>query len=317
MDNIKPSNAKIAFVFPGQGAQYVGMGRDIYEGFKEVRPMFEKADDVLGFNLTGLCFEGPAEKLKMTSICQPAILLVSLATLRALQLSRADISASVTAGLSLGEYSALAAAGVISFGDAVRLVHKRGEFMEEAARLNPGQMASVLGLTYKTVEEICAASGAEIANLNCPGQIVISGSRDAIAKATGLAQERGARRVIYLEVSGAFHSSLMGPASKRLMLELSRTEIRIPRMPVVSNVTAYFENTPEEIRTNLVNQINHTTRWEDSVRLIIDSGITSFLEIGPGKILSGLIHRIDSSLELYNIDTAQDINVFLEKIAVS
>lgn len=315
--DMKPSEIKIAFVFPGQGAQYVGMGRDIYENFKEVRPMFEKANDLLKFNLTRLCFDGPAEELKLTSFCQPAILMVSLATLAALKISCPNISASMTCGLSLGEYSALVAAGVISFEVALRLVQRRGELMEEAAKINPGQMASILGLSRDTVEKVCDQTRAEIANLNCPGQIVISGTQEAIAEAIKLAKERGAKRVILLEVSGPFHSSLMNPASKRLLLELNRIELKTPSIPVISNVTAYFENTPQEIRTNLVNQINHATRWEDSIRFIIDSGITSFLEIGPGKILSSLIHRIDKSLDIHNIETAQDIKVFLDKIAVS
>jgi len=314
---MKPSEAKIAFVFPGQGAQYVGMGRDIYENFKEVRPIFQKADEILKFNLTKLCFEGPAEELKLTSICQPAILVVSLATLRALQITNPDICAGMTAGLSLGEYCALVAAGVVDFEDAVRLVQRRGELMEEAARANPGQMASILGLNNEQVEKICETTHAEIANLNCPGQIVISGTVEAVSQAATLAKEKGARKVIILEVSGPFHSSWMNSASKKLMFELNRIEVKTPQMPVVSNVTAYFENTPEEIRTNLVYQINPATRWEDSIRLIIDSGITSFLEIGPGKILSGLIHRIENSLDIHNIDTTQDIKAFLEKIAVS
>jgi len=314
---MKISDKKIAFVFPGQGVQYVGMGRDIYENFKEVRSMFEKTNDILKLNLTRLCFEGPPDMLKLTSICQPAILVVSLATLNALKLLCPDISPRVVAGLSLGEYTALVASGAIGFEDAVRLVKKRGEFMEEAANINPGQMASILGLGQEVVEEICKETGVEIANLNCPGQIVISGKRETITRAIELAKEKGAKRTILLEVSGPFHSSLMSPASKKLMYELNRIEIRVPQVPVVSNFTAYFENAPEEIRTNLVNQINHATRWENSVRLIIDSGVTSFLEIGPGKVLSGLINRIDNSLNIYNIETFQDINIFLEKIAVS
>jgi [acyl-carrier-protein] S-malonyltransferase len=314
---MKLGDTKMAFVFPGQGAQYVGMGRDIYENFPSVRLLFEEADDLLKFNLTQVCFEGPAEKLKVTSVCQPAILAVSLATLQALEISCPDIKAGMTAGLSLGEYSALVAAGVLDFADAIRLVEKRGEFMDEASRLNPGQMISILGLHREALEQICKETGVEIANLNCPGQIVVSGGTDAVSQASRLAKEKGAKRVIPLEVSGPFHSSLMDPASKKLMFELNRVEIKTPKIPIVSNVTAYVENTPEEIRTNLVNQINHATRWQDSVRMIIDSGITAFLEIGPGKVLSGLIHRIDNSLDIYNIETAKDIDVFLEKIVVS
>ncbi|MCM8778602.1 MAG: ACP S-malonyltransferase [Candidatus Omnitrophica bacterium] len=308
---------KIAFVFPGQGAQYVGMGKDVYESFRDVRLLFEKAEGVLKFDLKKLCFEGPAEKLKLTSLAQPAILVVSLSVLEALKILAPDISPQVVAGLSLGEYSALAFAGAIGFEDAVRLVYKRGEFMEEASRLHPGGMVSLLGLNYETVENICRESRAEIANLNCPGQIVISGTQEALEKAVNLAKEKGVKKAIYLEVSGPFHSSLMSSASKKLLVELNRIEIRTPRVPVVSNVTAYFENTPREIHTNLVNQINHPTRWEESVRFMVDGGVTLFLEIGPGKVLSGLIRRIDSSLEVYNIETVQDIKVFLEKIGMA
>ncbi len=308
---------KIAFVFPGQGAQYVGMGRDIYENFKEVRPLFEKADELLKFNLTKLCFEGPAEELKMTSVCQPAILVVSLAAMRALELVSSDIAPAITAGLSLGEYSALAASGVLSFEDAVMLVRKRGELMEEEAKENPGQMVSVLGLAREEIDRLCNETRCEIANLNCPGQIVVSGKVDSISSFVKLAKEKGARKLIGLDVSGAFHSSLMNNASKKLMLELNKIEVKVPRIPVVSNFTACFENNIDEIRTNLVNQINHATRWEDSVRLIADSGITAFLELGPGKVISGLIHRIDGLLDVYNIEIAQDIKVFLEKVSAT
>lgn len=311
------NDKKIAFVFPGQGAQYVGMGKDIYENFSEIRFLFEKAEEILKLDLRKLCFEGPADKLTLTSIAQPAILVVSIATLNALKLTAPSILPEVTAGLSLGEYSALVAAEAITFEDAVRLVYKRGEFMEEASRINPGGMVSLLGLDYETVEKICNDSGAEIANLNCPGQIVISGSFPALEKAVILAKEKGARKAIPLEVSGPFHSSLMSPASKKLLAELSRIEIKTPRIPVVSNVTAYFEKEPHEILTNLVNQINHATHWEDSVRFMVNWGVTIFLEIGPGKVLSGLIRRIDSSLEVYNIETAQDIKGLLNRLTLA
>ncbi|MCM8784212.1 MAG: ACP S-malonyltransferase [Candidatus Omnitrophica bacterium] len=308
---------KIAFVFPGQGAQYVGMGKDIYENFSEVRFLFEKAEEVLKLNLRQLCFEGPLERLTSTSIAQPAILVVSIATLNALKLAIPSISPQITAGLSLGEYSALVAAEAIDFEDAVKLVYKRGEFMEEASQINPGGMVSLLGLDYETVEMICNESRAEIANLNCPGQIVISGSLKALEGAVALAKDKGARRAVYLEVSGPFHSSLMSPAGKKLLSELNRIDIKKPHIPVVSNVTAYLEKEPREIQTNLVNQINHATRWEESVKFMVDYGVTTFLEIGPGKVLSGLIRRIDNALEVYNIETTQDIKVFMEKVTIA
>lgn len=310
---MKINETKIAFVFPGQGTQYVGMGRDIYENFKEVRPLFEKADKLLKFNLTKLCFEGPVEELKKTSVCQPAILVVSLATMRALELVSGNIVPAITAGLSLGEYSALVVSGALSFEDAVILVRRRGELMEEETKENPGQMISVLGISREEIDQLCKETHCEIANLNCPGQIVVSGKIDAISSFVKLAKEKGARKLITLDVSGAFHSSLMNNASKKLELELNNIDLKTPRIPVVSNVTANFESDVDEIRANLVNQINHATRWEDSVRLIADSDISAFLELGPGKVLSGLIRRIDGSLDVHNIETAQDIKAFLEK----
>ena len=308
---IKDKN--IAFVFPGQGAQYVGMGEDIYENFVEVRDLFKKAEEILKFNIKDLCFEGPVDRLKTTSIAQPAIFLVSIATLKALKIVIPKIFPKAVAGLSLGEYTALVVGEAISFEDGLSLVYKRGEFMEEASQINPGGMVSLLGLDYHTVLDICKATGAEIANLNCPGQIVISGRKESLEKAVNLAKEKGVKKTIYLEVSGPFHSSLMEPASNKLRLELNRIEIKSPSIPVVSNVTANFENTPQEIRNNLINQVSNTTRWEDSIKFLNKLGITTFLEIGPGKVLSGLIRRIDATLETYNIETIQDIKIFSEK----
>lgn len=306
---------KIAFVFPGQGAQYMGMGKDIYENFSQVRDLFEKAEDILKLNLKELCFEGPQDRLKLTSIAQPAIFLVSIATLEALKIVYSKISPAAAAGLSLGEYTALVATEAICFEDGIKLVYKRGEFMEEASKINPGGMVSLLGLDYHVIIEICKDSGAEIANLNCPGQVVISGNKETLEKAVNLAKDRGVKRVVYLEVSGPFHSSLMAPASKKLSLELKNIEIKTPRIPVVSNVTASFEISPQKIRQNLIEQITRTTRWEDSIRFLIDYGINTFLEIGPGKVLSGLIRRIDNSADVYNIETTQDIKTIEFKLS--
>ncbi|GAG08619.1 unnamed protein product, partial [marine sediment metagenome] len=212
---------KIAYIFPGQGAQFVGMGKDLYETCPASREIFDKADKILGFSLTKLCFEGPAEKLSSTANSQPAILAASIACLKAIEASFPELKPSAVLGLSLGEYSALVAANSLEFSDAIRLVYSRGRFMEEASKQNPGRMASVLGLDKKIIEEVCRRSGAEIANLNCPGQIVISAKNEAMDKAALLAAEKGAKRVIMLDVSGPFHSSLMSEASLKLKQALA------------------------------------------------------------------------------------------------
>lgn len=298
---------EIAFIFPGQGAQYVGMGRDLYDNFKVVREIFEEANKVLDFDITQLCFEGPLEQLTRTENCQPAILTVSIAALRAVEVSFASFTPKFVAGLSLGEYSALVSAGSLEFEDALRIVKKRGQFMEEVSREYPGKMASIIGLSQDEVGIICKQSGAEIANLNCPGQIVVSGSINSIKEIIDLAEAKGAKKVITLDVSGPFHSSFMNSASSRLKSELEKVKILPPRIPVISNVTANHEVSPEEIRKNLTLQITTTTRWEDSIKLIIKEGVKGFFEIGPGRVLKGLLRRIDPGLEVYNVETAQDI----------
>lgn len=296
-----------AYIFPGQGAQYVGMGKDLYNNYDIAKETFQQANRALNFDITKLCFEGPAEELKKTEHCQPAILTVSIATLRAFRLKNKKFNPKFALGLSLGEYSALVAAEAMAFGDAVILVRKRGQFMEEAARQYTGQMACIIGLERQEVEDVCEESGAEIANLNCPSQIVISGKTEIIKKATELAKTKGAKKSIILDVSGPFHSSLMSIAGQKLKEELDKIQIFQPEFPVVSNVTANSENMPDEIKENLIDQVSCTTRWEDSIRRIAQSGITTYLEIGPGKVLSGLLKRIDPSLIAHNIGTSTDI----------
>ena len=296
--------AAVGYLFPGQGAQYIGMGKDVYESFACAREIFHQASSLLGFDIAKLCFEGPADKLKETENCQLAILTVSIATLSAID---SQLAPKAIAGLSLGEYSALVGAESISFEDAVRLVKKRGEFMEDAAVKSPGGMVSIIGLSQEEVERICEECGTEIANLNCPGQIVISGKADALSQARDKAKNCGAKRVVFLDVSGPFHSSLMTTASLRIEEELQKINISPPKIPVVSNVTAKFENSPEEIRSNLTTQINHSTRWEESMKFLISCGMSRFLEIGPGRVLKGLMRRIDPGIEVYNVETAEDI----------
>ncbi|MFH1678002.1 MAG: ACP S-malonyltransferase [Candidatus Omnitrophota bacterium] len=298
----------IAFIFPGQGAQYVGMGKDLYEGFSEAREIFDKAQSVLGWDIKKRCFDGPEDMLKMTSICQPAILTVSTACLEVLK-PRINLAPNYTAGLSLGEYSALVASGVLLFEDALRLVRRRAELMEEAARMYPGKMAAIIGVDRDTVKNICLISGkVDIANLNCPGQVVISGEKDAIEKAKEIALQKGARKVIDLEVSGAFHSSLMWEAAMEFNSILEKqTPFEIPGVPVVSNVDARPKYKIIQITESLVKQIHSPVLWEDSVRFMIAQGVKKFFEIGPGRVLKGLIRKIDPAVEVINIGNKDDI----------
>ncbi len=299
---------EIAYIFPGQGAQYVGMGKDLYENFPCARKVFQAANEVLGFDISKLCFEGPEAELCKTLNLQPAILTVSIACLRALEDQAKGLLPKAAAGLSVGEYSALVAAEAIKFEDAVRLIRKRAKFMEEASHLNPGKMAAIIGLSTQEIEELCGATGAQVANLNCPGQVVISGKAKATDKAIELARARGAKRVLTLDVSGPFHSSLMDRAAKKLREELKEVRISQPKIPIVANFTASYESLPEEIEKNLVNQVNHSVRWEDSIRLIAKDGITSFLEVGPGKVLKGLIRHIDPDLKVRNVWDAKSLS---------
>ncbi len=299
----------IGFIFAGQGAQYVGMGKDLYDNFPETRSIFEEADAALGFSISKLCFEGPAEDLMRTQNCQPAILTVSIAALRAFQSTAAkpQPAAGYAAGLSLGEYSALVAAGAITFKDAVYLVRKRGEFMEEEARRNPGSMLSIIGLDLGAVKEICLATQVEIANINCPGQVVVSGGLKEIEQAREAAQLKGAKRAINLEVSGAFHSSLMKGASLKLAGELDKIKINIPGMPVVSNVTAKPVNSPGQIKENLIKQVASSVLWEESMKFILSQNIRNFIEFGPGRVLKGLMRRIDETAGVVSIEKKDDI----------
>ncbi|KPK41723.1 MAG: hypothetical protein AMJ78_04790 [Omnitrophica WOR_2 bacterium SM23_29] len=297
-----------AFIFPGQGAQYVGMGGDLYEQYPAAKVVYEKANKILGFDISKICFEGPKEELTRTDICQPAILITSIAALRSLESILASvISPAAVLGLSLGEYTALVCAGSLTFEDGVYLVRKRGEFMEEASCKNPGTMASIIGLSFKETQEVSEETGAQIANLNCPGQIVISGAKERVEAATALARQRGAKRTIPLDVSGAFHSNLMEPAANKLKMEIDKIDIGAPKLRVISNVTAKDETTPEEIKDNLVSQVKSPVLWEDSIRFLASSGINRFIEVGPGKVLAGLLRRIDSTLECFNAETAADI----------
>ncbi|NQT00015.1 MAG: ACP S-malonyltransferase [Candidatus Omnitrophica bacterium] len=301
---------KVAYIFPGQGAQYVGMGADFYTASTCAKKTFEQANSVLGFDLAKLIFEGPSEQLTSTINCQVAVFTASVASLRSLQESKPAIAVSYTAGLSLGEYTALVAAGALDFTQALKLVQMRAQYMEEAAKANPGGMVSLIGLSLDKAKEICQQAEVEIANLNCPGQIVISGHLANLEQAKELAQGCGVKRIIPLKVSGAFHSSLMESAKQKLDLALEKQEIQTPEIPVISNVTAKEESSPQEIKHNLAEQVASGTYWEDSIRYISAQGIKHFLEIGPGKVLKGLLRRIDSELVVDNIETIGDLEKF-------
>ncbi|MDP8216988.1 MAG: ACP S-malonyltransferase [Candidatus Kaelpia imicola] len=312
---------KLGYIFPGQGSQYIGMGHDLYEHFDLAKEMFHEANNMLGFDIMRLCFFGPIEELTKTKNCQPAVFLVSVVTLRCLEEyfftkeSGGLIKPAITAGLSLGEYASLVAASSISFEDGLLLTRRRGEFMEEASKENEGQMSAIIGLDRDILEEIAGNTGAEIANINSPNQIVIAGSPGVIKKAETMALDRGAKRVMRLNVSGAFHSSLMEPAARKLMLYLKDLTVLKPEITVLSNVNAYYSFFPQEIKANLINQVNRTTLWLDCVKVMIDSGLTSFLEIGCGKRLKGLLRKIDPNLIVYNIENYNDIeNLYQELI---
>ncbi|WP_019911230.1 ACP S-malonyltransferase [Paenibacillus sp. HW567] len=299
---------KIAFVFPGQGAQAVGMGKDVYDALPHSRAVFEKGDEVLGFPLSRLVFEGPDSELKQTANTQPALVTTSVAYLEALR--EHGVKPDYVAGHSLGEYSALVAAGVLSYEDAVSLVRLRGRFMEEAVPGGQGAMAAVLGAEREALAGLCRSisdegSPVELANVNCPGQIVVSGSLAGVNAVVERVKEIGGKRAIPLEVSGPFHSSLMKEAAEQLAVELEKVTFNAPAMPVVVNVTAAPVTDPEEIRELLVRQVFSPVLWQDSVEHLIAAGVDTFVEIGSGSVLAGLIRKIDKNVKVVNINSLE------------
>ena len=294
----------IAFLFPGQGSQAVGMGKDLAARYPVARETFEQADAALGFKLSELCFEGPEHKLKLTEITQPAILTVSVAALRVL--GEKGIAPAFAAGHSLGEYSAHVAAGTLSFEDAVRTVRQRGRYMQEAVPVGQGAMAAILGMPLDLLIQVCgqAAQGevCSAANINSPEQVVISGSTRAVERATELAKHRGAKRAILLPVSAPFHCSLLQPAQDNMGRDLAQLQFNQMQIPVACNVDAKLVRTPEAARDALVRQVTGAVRWEPCVRLLIAQGVETFLEIGPGKVLCGLLRQIDRSKSCWNVE---------------
>jgi [acyl-carrier-protein] S-malonyltransferase len=285
----------IAFVFPGQGSQYAGMGRDLAENFSIARQTFEEADDALGFGISSLCFSGPEEDLRLTTNTQPAILAASIAALRVIE-QETDLTPDFAAGHSLGEYTALVCAGAMPFADALRVVRQRGAFMQEAVPVGVGAMAAIIGLEGEALEEVCreAAQGEVIspANFNSPGQVVIAGHAAAVGRAMELAKARGAKRALPLPVSAPFHCALMVPAGDRLREVLDKIDIQPMGLPVVSNVEATPNSHADRVKDLLVAQVSAPVRWDESVVRMAELGVGRFVEIGPGKVLSGLIKRI-------------------------
>ncbi len=299
----------VAFLFPGQGAQTVGMGKDLYDAVPAAKAIFDEADQALGFPLSQLCFEGPMETLTQTINTQPAILTASVAAFEAARdaLQAKGLTPAYTAGHSLGEYSSLVAAGSMTFTDAVKLVRERGRLMQAAGDEREGAMAAVMGMPEDQLQAICEANGVDMANLNSAEQIVISGSKEGIEAAQKAAEEAGARRVVPLTVSAAFHSSLMDPAVPGMRTALESASISAPTYPVIGNVTAQPLETADEITDELARQIRSSVQWFRTVEYLRDNGVTMFVEIGPGKVLTGLVKRTFAEAEVMNIGTLEEL----------
>ena len=310
---------KVAFVFPGQASQYPGMGKELAEKYAVARAVFEEADDALGFSVTKICFEGTEDELKLTANTQPAILTVSVAVHRVL--AEKGLTADFVAGHSLGEYSALVAAGALKFSDAVHLVRKRGAYMQEAVPPGVGAMAAIMGLSHAVVADACKrAADREVcsaANLNSPEQTVISGHAGAVKRAVEIASQLGAKRAVILPVSAPFHSALMMPAQERLAEDLNKTEFGPLRVPLVTNVDADTIGSGAEAREALVRQVTAAVRWEESVRTLIDEGVNTFVEVGPSRVLTGLLRQIERSVAALNVEDEKSLAATMDKIAAA
>ncbi len=310
---------KLAFLFPGQNSQYVGMGRDLCGKFATARQTFEEADEALGFSISKMCFEGPEDQLKLTEFQQPAICTVSVAVLRVL--AERGITPALVAGHSLGEYAANVAAGSLAFADAVKTVRQRGRFMQEAVPPGQGAMAAVLGLSSEETARACDDAAAETqlivsaANFNSPEQTVISGEAPAVERAAQLCKDRGAKRVVMLQVSAPFHCALMQPAQDRLAELLRAIDFATPRVPLVVNVDAVLVTDPDQLRDALIRQVTGAVRWVESVRLLIADQPACFVEVGPGKVLSGLMRQIDRSQACVNVEDSTSLDKTLAALS--
>jgi [acyl-carrier-protein] S-malonyltransferase len=328
--------SKTALLFAGQGAQVVGMGKDLAEKFPSAKAWFDRANAALGYDLVGICFNGPEAELTKTENAQPGIFLVSWVAFQLLKeqvqrlkskvqshgganttldVGHGTLDFQATAGLSLGEFTALTAAGAMSFEDGLRVVRQRGKFMQEACDVTKGGMAAIIGLDEAPTREVCAEAGVVLANLNCPGQLVISGEAEKITKACELAKARGAKRALPLTVAGAYHSPLMASAQPKLAAELAKTKISAPMVPVISNVTAQPHGTTAEISAKLVEQVTSSVLWESSMRALLAQGFTRFIELGPGTALSGFMKRIDKSATMLNVADAASLEATVKVLA--
>jgi [acyl-carrier-protein] S-malonyltransferase len=303
--------SKTALLFAGQGAQVVGMGKDLAEAFPSARAWFDRANATLGYDLAGICLNGPESELTKTENAQPGIFLVSWIAFELLRERLGGLSFEATAGLSLGEFTALAAAGALTFEDGLRLVRQRGRFMQEACEATQGAMAAVIGLEEKLTRDVCAEAGVALANLNCPGQLVISGETTRIDKACELATAKGARRALPLPVAGAYHSPLMLSAQPKLQAELAAVRLNPPAVDVISNVTARPHGNPEAIRRLLLDQVTSSVLWEDSMRCLLSQGFSRFIELGPGTALTGFMKRIDRNATVLNVSDAPSLEAAL------
>jgi [acyl-carrier-protein] S-malonyltransferase len=307
--------SKTALLFAGQGAQVVGMGKDLAENSPTAKAWFDRANAALGYDLASICFNGPEPELTKTEHAQPGIFLVSWVAFELLKERAPALAFEATAGLSLGEFTALTVAGAMSFEDGLKVVRQRGRFMQEACAATQGGMAAIIGLNETATREVCAETGVVLANLNCPGQIVISGPSEKMAPACALAKAKGAMRAVPLTVAGAYHSPLMASAQPKLEAELVRVPISPPSVPVIANVTAQPHRGPGAIRARLVEQVTSPVRWEESMRYLVGQGFTRFIELGPGRALSGFMKRISKTAQILNVEDLASLETTAKALA--